>query len=509
MVAASYSRYSSENQREASLPDQDRACAAEITRQGWTTGPVFSDRALSGSSSHRPDYQNLYEGVRCRAFDVIVTEALDRLSRDQEDLAALFKRCQFAGIRIFTLAEGWITELHVGLKGTMSALFLKDLAEKTRRGLRGRVLTGASAGGLSYGYDVVPVPEGQDRGARAVNAIEATVVVRILRDYANNMSPKKIAAALNAEKVAAPRGEGWSQSTINGNRRRGTGILNNELYVGFLVWNRLRYLKGPETGKRCSRHNPEDEWVVVEVPDLRIVEQELWDRVKERQAALDAKAKPAADGSTFQSKQRPKTLLATLMRCGCCGGGFSKISTTHVGCSNSRNKGETVCTNRRTVKLVDLEHKVLDTLRTRLMAPELYAAFLRGFTAEWNREQGARSVTQDGKRDELRRLKKKIANLVGAIADSGGSSAVYAALKEAEACQAALEAELATAEAPAPRLMPNLANLYREKVAALHEALDGEDAASARERVRALIDEVRLIPSPADAKAPLQIEVRG
>jgi len=40
---------------------------------------------------------------------------------------------------IVTLAEGDITHLHIGFKGTMNALFLKDLAEKTHRGLRGRV----------------------------------------------------------------------------------------------------------------------------------------------------------------------------------------------------------------------------------------------------------------------------------------------------------------------------------------------------------------------------------
>lgn len=56
---------------------------------------------------------------------------------------------------MFTLSEGEITHLHVGLKGTMNALFLKDLADKTRRGLRGRVEDGKSGGGLCYGYDVV------------------------------------------------------------------------------------------------------------------------------------------------------------------------------------------------------------------------------------------------------------------------------------------------------------------------------------------------------------------
>ena len=57
-------------------------------------------------------------------------------------------------MNIVTLAEGDITHLHVGLKGTMNALFLKDLADKTRRGLRGRVELGKSGGGLCYGYKV-------------------------------------------------------------------------------------------------------------------------------------------------------------------------------------------------------------------------------------------------------------------------------------------------------------------------------------------------------------------
>ena len=81
-------------------------------------------------------------------FDVVLAEALDRFSRDQEDTAGLFKRLTFAGVNIVTLAEGDITHLDVGLKGTMNALFLKDLADKTRRGLRGRVELGKSGGGL-------------------------------------------------------------------------------------------------------------------------------------------------------------------------------------------------------------------------------------------------------------------------------------------------------------------------------------------------------------------------
>jgi site-specific DNA recombinase len=136
MRAVIYARYSSDHQRDASVEDQVRECRAFIDRQGWTYLHAYHDRAISGASALRPGYQRLLADARDGQFDVVVAEALDRLSRDQEDVAALYKRLSFAGIRIVTLAEGEISELHVGLKGTMNALFLKDLAQKTRRGPR-------------------------------------------------------------------------------------------------------------------------------------------------------------------------------------------------------------------------------------------------------------------------------------------------------------------------------------------------------------------------------------
>src|SRR6267143_2244175 len=155
MRAVIYARYSTDLQREASIEDQVRVCRQRIKRESWKLGATYSDAASSGASRLRPGYQKLLEDARAGAFDVVVAEALDRLSRDQEDVAALYKRLCFAGIKMVTLAEGEISELHVGLKGTMNALFLKDLAAKTHRGLEGRVREGRSGGGLSYGYDVV------------------------------------------------------------------------------------------------------------------------------------------------------------------------------------------------------------------------------------------------------------------------------------------------------------------------------------------------------------------
>lgn len=74
----------------------------------------------------RPGIQMLVQDAAAGKFEEVVAEALDRISRDQEDIAAEFKRLSFAGIKINTLSEGEISQLHIFLKGTMNALFLKD-----------------------------------------------------------------------------------------------------------------------------------------------------------------------------------------------------------------------------------------------------------------------------------------------------------------------------------------------------------------------------------------------
>ena len=289
MRAAIYARYSSNLQRDASIEDQIRVCRERLDREGWALCATYTDHAKSGASSLRPGYQKLLEDARSGEFEVLISEALDRLSRDQEDIAGLYKHLSFAGVKILTLAEGEINELHVGLKGTMNALFLKDLAQKTRRGLIGRVRQGKSGGGLCYGYDIVrrADPHGNPiHGERCINEDEAAMVRRIFEEFAAGRSPRRIAFDLNAEGDAGPSGRDWGPSSINGNRTRGTGILNNELYIGRLVWNRQRFVKDPQTGKRIARLNPESEWVIREVPELRIVPQVLWDRVKARQEAV-------------------------------------------------------------------------------------------------------------------------------------------------------------------------------------------------------------------------------
>jgi site-specific DNA recombinase len=153
-------------------------------------------------------------------FEVVLVESLDRLSRDQEDLAGLFKRLSFLGVEILTANDGKADHVSIGVRGLLGALYLKDLADKTRRGLAGKVEAGQSAGGKAYGYRPLPGKPGQ----LEIVEEEAEIVRRIYREYAAGQTPRSIACDLNRDRIPTPRGAVWNASTINGSRTKGTGI---------------------------------------------------------------------------------------------------------------------------------------------------------------------------------------------------------------------------------------------------------------------------------------------
>jgi DNA invertase Pin-like site-specific DNA recombinase len=514
MRVALYARYSSDLQRDASIEDQLRLCRSHAERQGWTVVDSYSDRAISGASLLRPGLQELIADAARGKFDVVLAEAMDRLSRDQEDIAGLYKRLSFADIRIITIAEGEVGQMHIGLKGTMNALFLKDLALKTHRGLRGRIEAGKSGGGNAYGYKVIrsfAADGSPTAGEREIDPVEAETVRRIFRDFVNGQSPRAIAHALNKENIPGPSGVGWGQSTINGNAERGTGILNNELYIGRLVWNRLPYVKDPSTGKRVSRQNPPESWVVTEVPELRIVDDELWQAVRNFRARARKQAAQNSAGDTtappktgFWSHQRPKHLLTGLMRCGVCGGGYAKISATLFGCAAARNKG--TCDNRLNIRVETLDDIVLTGLKHRLMDPDIFKEFAAAFIAERNSIIARQNAHYETAKTELGRVKSRQKVLVQALMDGLPARTVKDEMVALEAKEDELNALLTSQPANEPSLHPNLAEVYRERVAALHTALsDPRTKDEAFGIIRTLIDEVRLIPENGE----LRVEIRG
>ena len=506
MKVAIYARYSSENQRDASIADQFRVCREFAQRQGWQVAAEYSDHAVSGATIMRRGFQAMMREALQKKVDIVMAEALDRFSRDQEDTAGLFKRLTFAGVNIVTLAEGDITHLHIGLKGTMNALFLKELAEKTRRGLRGRIELGKAGGGVSFGYRIVQRLENGlvTTGEREIVPEEAAIVRRIFNDYAGGTSPKQIAKALNAEGIRGPRGALWSPSTIHGSAERGIGILHNELYIGRLVWNRQRFLKDPDTGKRVARMNPSSEWIIKEVPELRIADDDLWQAVQARYAGVQRKWKAAEEDRRFNQFRRPKYLFSGLTKCGECGAGFIVHSREFLGCFGARDRG--TCTNRLRISRLDIENRVLNALKTKLLRKDFFEEFCREFAKEMNRlRMEQRAGLSSAKRD-LERVKRDIKKVIEAIKNGFAGPDLKAEWDALQERRTALQAKLDAADEAPPLLHPSMTDLYRSKVEELAAALQREDTRpEASEMLRGLIDSIVLTPE----KGQLRIELRG
>jgi site-specific DNA recombinase len=422
---AIYARYSSDRQSETSAEDQARLCADFAARQGWHVTDTFADAAMSGATRARPGLQQLL--ARAADFDIVLAESLDRISRSLEDTAAIFSRLRFAGVRLFTVAEGEISDLHVGLKGTMAQMFLKDLGDKTRRGQAGRVRSGAVPGGLCYGYRKRVELDGRGepiRGLRQIEPREAEIIRRIFADYAAGQSPRAIAAALNAAGIPGPAGGVWRATTIHGHAARGTGILCNPLYIGRIVFNRQRFLRDPETRRRISRPNDASERIEAEAPDLRIVSDELWQAAAARRADL-AKVK-------LPHRRRPKRLLSGLVKCGVCGGPYIVIGTESWGCAHRRDSNS--CSNRGTITTGPLERRVIAAIRDELLHPHAIAAFVETYDQARTVINAAGGRRREELAQDLAKAEARVARLVEAIAEGAASFAdVKAQLAKATA----------------------------------------------------------------------------
>lgn len=498
--AALYARYSSDQQSSASIADQQRICRERAEREGWQLVGSYEDAAITGASMIlRPGIQKLLADMQAGKFDIVLAEALDRVSRDQADVATLFKHLQFARVPLVTLAEGEISELHVGLKGTMNALFLKDLAKKTHRGLRGRVEKGFSAGAVGYGYRMIRrlSSEGElVRGEREIDPGQALIVERIFADFAGGKSPRAIARDLNADGIPGPKGLAWRDTSIRGDVRRGTGIINNELYVGVRVWNHKHYVTEPGTGKTVTRFNPESEWIRNEVPELRIVSDELWQAAKRQQQALaerNAAMKEAAQARALLNARRPAYLLSGLLECGTCGGTYAIVVSDRYGCVGHHRSSN--CSNSRTIRREELERRALAGIADRLVSADKIEAAVGAYAGHINRENREQRIQADADTRALARIDRAVAGIMAAIEDGLYQPAMKARMAELEREKAKVTARLAEAPHAVPDVHPGIGEIYKRKVAALTETLkDPATRLDASNDIRSLVGKIILHP---------------
>lgn len=501
MRAAVYARFSSDLQNDRSIEDQVALCRGICEQQGFEIVHIFADRAISGSAIvNRPQLQAMLQAAERRGFDVLVATEVDRIARDQGDWHAIRKKLEFLGIAIHCQG-GIVSKIDGSLRALMGEMFLENLVAHIRRGMAGVVREGRHTGGRAYGYRPTATP-----GALAIEPDEADVVRRIFEAYAKGDVPRAIAAALNRDGVKAPRGARWNASTINGNRARGGGILFNPLYRGEIVWNRLRMVKDPATGKRISRPNADSEIMRAPAPHLRIVPDDLFDAAQTRKAGTPRQAPHLA--------RKPKRILSGLLRCGTCGAGMASIGAAgknaRVQCSAHRESG--ACANGRKVERDAIESLVLDGLKRTLAHP----AYLKEYVAAYNQERNRLAAAALSERATL---EKRHAHIIRArdrmmhalMYGDDDPTTFRAPLAALDRERTDIETALAALDAP-----PKAVTLHPGAIARFAETVDNLAASLTDARAdnetwvaefRRLVDHVTVIAAPG--QRGFSIDVKG
>lgn len=436
------------------------------------------------------------------------------------ELLRVTTRLRLKGVELVGVSDGIATgqqsaKMHVAVKGLVNELYLDDLRDKTHRGLSGAVARGLSAGGRLYGYRTVPVlREGKpsDRGTPArveVETGEAEIVREIFRAYAQGRSMKAIAQDLNHRRVPFPakdtrRGParlGWAVSTVR-------VILRNEKYGGVWVWNKTRFLKDPDSGRRRPVRRPADEWIRQERPELRIVDPDLWSAVQ-RRLAFVAEAfgcRPGRPPRGRASRAYSPYLLSGLLRCALCGARmvgqtFRRQKGPHVyesswyRCGFATTKGSAICTHGRGYHRQRLEAAVLASFRA-AMTPPMVSTFTQLVNTHVEAAFRERSRGIEHLKAEILRLEREAGNLVRFLAEGGESTSVRSELQGIESALQGLRLELAGREAM-PSVPPRVHPTWmRAKLERLDELLRQEPAQAKAEIAKHIDGELTVRPLP-------------
>ena len=477
--AAIYARYSSKNQVGDSADTQISRVKRKVA-DGRVRSRLHPDReivvdddwvrkdeAKSGTTVGRADYKKILHGIENEMFDVLLVDDLSRLTRDLGDMIDLYELARFYQVEVVSISDG-VSSADESAKAAFTLKgIVNDLANDAHRA---RVLSrmenhfqdGFSTGQLPYGYTSSPTRSETIKGRLEENRFKieihperAEIVVRIFEMAAEGIGRRRITATLNEELVLSPskshRKDGprgmWRESSVN-------RILNNEKYIGDWVWRKTSHIKNPTTGLKEARGNqPRD--IIRMRPEiaetLRIVPQELWDRVAARRERVkSAQARARNEGERIfgdrLGKRAPDHMLAGLLHCSDCGATYIRVSGKgggRYGCREA-HQGSRSCPNRSSIDAQRLETAILDALEKTLTQRDLLMKLASEINAGIASAKGHTTEDRASISKELKRIDHEIKNLVSFITQGNGQqfSSVAEALANTERRKRDLEEKL-------------------------------------------------------------------
>ena len=533
---AVYTRYSSDMQSSTSSEDQLRNCRALATANGWDVLDEYirSDEELTGRTLvGREGIADLLRLAqqRPRPFDCILMDDTSRLGRDLPDVLKACDMFMHYGVFIYFVSDRLDSRdesfriVHL-VKGYGDERYSKDLGKKIHRGQEGKIRKGYTSGASCYGYKNTYIRDSNQKGIHGEDKVvavkqqivseHAEIIVRIMEMRATGLSFASIAKILKAESVPAPQRKYkgrllncWLPSTIK-------QITKNELYRGVRHWNRTQKVLNPANGKKNKRVRQQSEWVRVPVPELRIVSDELWERVQQVNQQMKDKLYGRRLGGLNRTAQSRTYLFSNIMNCGLCGGKFSVIiggeaSKVRYGCKNQRFRD--TCSNRLTIKWQPLEQQLIAAISKNLLDPRLEQQRIRDFSAQLQaRIELEEKLVSDSVSNaptliaERADLENQAGRIADAIGQHGYSPVLSAQLSKVESRMAEIDRLLAAK--PASKLPKftddQIREFLRQESKDFCDALTG-DPEFARLEIQKRIKKLVLTPKETPEGAVLEV----
>ena len=284
-------------------------------------------------------------------------------------------------------------------------------------------------------------------------------------------------------------------------------IANNPLYIGRLVWGRRQWRRNPDSEMRERRYRLRDrsEWIQVAVPDLRIIDQELWDAVRAEMDRRSISGEPEQEYSDKSrspaGRPRKKHLLSGLIKCSCCGSNYTISGKDYYRCAGQKERG--TCGNTLSVRKGAMEHAAMSVLQHHLLTEEHAKIFTETFNREVIRITGQQSDRDRETKSRLAAIERELANLAANMRRGVLSPLLMQLLCDTEAEKAKLESLLtrSTSAKPLAQIVPHpvLVQKFGDKIGALRETLNDDAVRTeAAELIGKLIESVTIYPDGAN-----------
>lgn len=409
MNAVIYARFSSHSQTEQSIEGQLHDCYAYAKRYDINIVGEYIDRAISGTTDDRPDFQRMIADAAKKQFERIIVWKLDRFARNRYDSALYKHKLKQYGVRVISamenVGEGDESILLEALLEASAEYYSLDLKKKIKRGQRESIAKGRwCVGAVPYGYKLVD-------GKMVPDAIKAPIIKYVFAEYAKGTPMRDIIKELDRRGVRSARGGKITHTTFS-------RALVNQTYIG----------------------KPQFNGQVVEGVAEPLIDVETFEKV---QRIVRANALAPAAG-----KAKVDYLLQGKLFCGHCGShmtgesGRGRHGGMYYYYTCAARKKRHACIKKNEKKDF-IEWYVVECTIKYVLDPARVNEIAKAIVAEYDKEFSGSKIDEYDR--AIKQYEHELDKLVDALVDAPkvAHKRIYDKMESLEAQKASMEVELA------------------------------------------------------------------